>query len=105
MLSNLNTQELVRIFNGFRLAILNHDVPTVVSAARYDVDKAMNIAVCAGRLADRDLILIFDLFMAHDFLRYSALSGPGMLSTTINTTYEHAPYTQGDLTMLHARLI
>ncbi|MBO9552217.1 hypothetical protein [Pseudomonas sp.] len=105
VLSNLHTQELIKIFNGFWLAILNPDLPIVVATARHDVDTAMNIAFGAGRLTDQDLILIFDLFVANKFLRDSAQSQPGMLSTTINTTYEHRPYTQGDLTVLHARLI
>lgn len=105
MLSNLQAQELVTVFNNFWLAILNPGEKYTVAVARQNVDAVMKSARIAQRLTGPDLVLIFDLFVAHDFLRKSAQAGPGMLSTTINTTYEHRPYTQADLTILHARLI
>lgn len=104
MLSMLNAQERNDILIWFETGVRNSHVPKLANDARKKVCKMVRLAYKGKRLADIELVRIFTLFVAHDYLVKAAMKPHLGFPLVIQKVYDIRPYDPRDMSLLDMQL-
>ena len=104
MLSMLNAQERKDILIWFETGVRNSHVPKLTNDAREKVCKMVRLAYKGKRLADIELLRIFNLFVTHQYLVKAAIEPRMGFPSVIQKVYDIRPYDPCDMSLLEMQL-